>query len=82
MIERKTNAEKMRNPRRYLDESYTKLYQIDQQQQHPNIKQRGNIDNPGKDEISLYENKKQQVSSYYHLHKEDIFIKKRNPKKN
>ena len=52
-------AEKMRSSRKYLDESYTKLFQLDQpqpqQQQQPNIKVEENINNNTIDETSTYD---------------------------
>ncbi len=48
----------MRSSRKYLDESYTKLFQIDQPQPQPNIKVEENINNNTIDETSTYERQK------------------------
>jgi hypothetical protein len=75
-------AEKMRSSRKYLDESYTKLFQIDQPQQQPNIKVEENINNNTIDETSTYERQKKRASSYYHTHKADILQKQKEYQKN
>ena len=73
-------AEKMRSSRKYLDESYTKLFQLDQPQ--PNIKVEENINNNTIDETSTYERQKKRASSYYHTHKTDILQKQKEYQKN
>ena len=72
-------AEKMRSSRKYLDESYTKLFQLDQPQQQPQtiIKVEENINNNTIDETSTYERQKKRSSSYYHTHKTDILQKQK-----
>jgi hypothetical protein len=72
----------MRSSRKYLDESYTKLFQIDQSQQQPNIKVEENINNNTIDETSTYERQKKRASSYYHTHKADILQKQKEYQKN
>ncbi len=56
----------MRSSRKYLDEGYTKLFQIDQPQpqQHPKIKVEEKINNPATDEISSYAKQNQRAKSY------------------
>ena len=75
-------AEKMRSSRKYLDESYTKLFQIDQPQPQPNIKVEENINNNTIDEISTFERQKKRASSYYHTHKVDLLQKQKEFQKN
>ena len=67
-------AERMRSSRKYLDESYTKLFQMNPIQQEPKIKQEENVNNPAVpvDETSTYEKQKKRSTSYYYSHKEDI----------
>ena len=70
-------AEKMRSSRKYFDESYTKLFQMNPQQQaHPIIKQEdNNIDVI--DEMNSYERQKARAISYYHQHKDEIIRKQK-----
>jgi hypothetical protein len=75
-------AEKMRSSRKYLDESYTKLFQIDQPQPQLNIKVEESINNNTIDETSTYERQKKRASSYYHTHKTDILQKQKEYQKN
>jgi hypothetical protein len=73
----------MRSSRKYLDESYTKLFQMNPIQQ-PDIKQEENTDHSAVpvDETSTYEKQKKRSTSYYYSHKEGIIKKqKRMPKK-
>ena len=72
-------AERMRSSRKYFDESYTKLFQMNPNQQQPEIKQEENINNPAVsvDEISTYEKQKKRSTSYYYSHKEDIIKKQK-----
>ena len=70
-------AEKMRSSRKYLDESYTKLFQLDQPQPQPIIIVEENINNNTIDETSTYERQKKRASSYYHTHKTDILQKQK-----
>jgi hypothetical protein len=72
-------AERMRSSRKYLDESYTKLFQMNPIQQEPKIKQEENINNPAVpvDETSTYEKQKKRSTSYYYSHKEDIIKKQK-----
>jgi hypothetical protein len=72
-------AERMRSSRKYLDESYTKLFQMNPFQQEPKIKQEENINNPAVpvDETSTYERQKKRSTSYYYSHKEDVIKKQR-----
>jgi hypothetical protein len=75
-------ADRMRSSRKYLDESYTKLFQMNQIQQ-PEIKQEENVNNPAVpvDETSTYERQKKRSTSYYYSHKEDVIKKQREYKK-
>ena len=70
-------AEKMRSSRKYFDESYTKLFQMNPQQQaHPIIKQEDdNIDVIN--EMNSYERQKARAISYYHQHKDEIIRKQK-----
>ena len=77
-------AERMRSSRKYFDESYTKLFQMNPNQQQPEIKQEENINNPAVsvDEISTYEKQKKRSTSYYYSHKQDIIKKQKEYQKN
>ena len=68
-------AEKMRSSRKYFDESYTKLFQINPQQQAHPIKQEDNIDVI--DETNAYQRQQARINSYYHQHKEEIIRKQK-----
>ena len=68
-------AERMRSSRKYFDESYTKLFQINPQQQAHPIKQEDNIDVI--DETNAYQRQKARINSYYHQHKEEISRKQK-----
>ena len=68
-------AEKMRSSRKYFDESYTKLFQINPKQQAHPIKQEDNIDVI--DETNAYQRQKTRINSYYHQHKEEIIRKQK-----
>jgi hypothetical protein len=72
-------AEKMRSSRKYFDESYTKLFQMNPQQQaHPIIKQEeGNNNNDVIDETNSYERQKARANTYYHQHKDEIIRKQK-----
>ena len=71
-------AEKMRSSRKYFDESYTKLFQTNPQQQaHPVIKQEDGNNNDVIDEMNSYERQKARASSYYHQHREEIIRKQK-----
>ena len=70
-------AERMRSSRKYLDESYTKLFQVEPIQQ-PKIKQEEPAaNNSTGDETTSYERQKKRSASYYHSHKEDILKKQK-----
>ena len=71
-------ADRMRSSRKYLDESYTKLFQMNQIQQ-PEIKQEENVNNQAVpvDETSTYERQKKSSTSYYYSHKEDVIKKQK-----
>ena len=73
----------MRSSRKYFDESYTKLFQMNPSQQQPEIKQEEHINNPvaPTDDLSTYEKQRKRSTSYYYSHKEDI-IKKQNCRTN
>ena len=67
----------MRSSRKYLDESYTKLFQVEPIQQ-PNIKQKESAaNNSTVDETTSYEKQKKRATSYYHSHKQDILKKQK-----
>lgn len=70
-------AEKMRSSRKYFDESYTKLFQTNPQQQaHPLIKQE-EINNDVINENNSYQRQKERANTYYQQHKEEIKIKQK-----
>ncbi len=74
--EKNTIAEKMRSPRKYYNESYTKCFQIDPiqlivKQEEPII------NNSVMDETTQYERQKRRVLSYYHLKKGEILQKQK-----
>jgi hypothetical protein len=59
-------AERIRSSRKYLDESYTKLFQMNPFQQQPKIKQEENLNNQviPVDETSTYKKQKKRSTSY------------------
>ena len=68
-------AEKMRSSRKYFDESYTKLFQINPMQQQQQIKPEEN--NEVINEASPYERQKARANTYYYLHKDEIIKKQK-----
>ena len=68
-------ADRMRSSRKYLDESYTKLFQMNPIQQQPEIKQEEAA--VPVDETSTYEKQKKRSTSYYYSHKADIIKKQK-----
>jgi hypothetical protein len=76
-------ADRMRSSRKYLDESDTKLFQMNPIQQ-PEIKQEENVNNPAApvDEPSTYERQEKRSTSYYYRIKKMSLKNKKNIKKN
>ena len=58
-------AERMRSSRKYFDESYTKIFQLDGIQQNIQVKQEAG-NNGTIDETSTYEKQKSRAKTYYY----------------
>jgi hypothetical protein len=69
-------AEKMISSRKYLDESYTKLFQMNHQP-HPVIKQEENTNAPVIDETNSYDRQKARAVTYYHSHRNEMIQKQK-----
>lgn len=69
-------AERMRSSRKYFDESYTKLFQLDGIQQNIQVKQEAG-NNGTIDETSTYEKQKSRAKTYYYQHKDEIIKKQK-----
>jgi len=70
----------MRSSRKYFDESYTKLFQINPVQPQQQIKPEE--DDEVINEASPYERQKQRANTYYHLHKDEIIKKQKEYQRN
>jgi hypothetical protein len=66
----------MRSSRKYFDESYTKLFQLDAIPQNIQVKQE-EYNNTAIDETSTYEKQKSRAKTYYYQHKDEIIRKQK-----